>query len=915
MQFDLAAGPGMHDIWSEVNGNIGRVTLYTNCTPCPPPAAINAITGPTTVCEGDTLTYTVPAQTGATAYNWTVPAGATIISGQNTTSLSVNWTTAPGGQICVDWTDACPLTSPQTCLNVTVNATPTMTTPTNIIVCAGDTVPLSAFVSNPIGGSFAWDNSNTAIGLGANGGGNIPAFVATNTTTTAIVGTVTVTPTVGICLGTPITYTITVNPSPIPVVPTNLTYCPGVTVPASVYTSNPAGATYSWTNSNPAIGLGAAGAGNTPSFTSANPSGTAIVGTITVIGTLNGCASAPVTYTITIDPTPAAPTALSVTTCPNNITTLTATAPGGNYEWFDAAVGGNLLIANASYTTPALAATKTFYVQTTLNGCLGPRTPVTVTIGNVIIANAGLDDTICDGASYNLLATPNGPTYSYSWDELPGPLAFSTVFNPAVSPTIPTSYVLEVTDINNCVSLDTVELFIYAIPTMATPTDIVVCNGTTISPSSYASTPAGGTFTWTNSVPGIGLAANGAGNLPSFAAVNVSSTPIVATITVTPTVNGCVGTPVNYTITVNPGAVANVGSNLTVCNGDPVPSSTFSSVPAGGTFSWTNTNINIGLAANGSGNTPLFNAANPSAVPITGSISVVATTNGCPGAPSVYTITVNPAVTGINNISICQGDSALIGGTYYSASGAYIDSLTTTIGCDSIVTNNLTVNPVVSNTFYQTICNGDSALINGNYYSIGGTYPFTLTSAEGCDSLVIYELFVDTAFPVNILASTTALNLGQSSGLQAYTGQAGTSYLWSPATGLSCVPCPTTVATPPTSMWYYVTSTNENGCETIDSIYIEVDPTTNLYIPNIFSPNGDKQNDVYRVRGKGIDLFNIAIYNRWGQKVFESDDITKGWNGTKEGATLNQGVFVYKVNVTMYDGTEYNETGNITLIR
>ena len=87
MQFDLAAGPGMHDIWNENNGSIGRVTMYTGC--CPAPTPIAAVTGPATVCEGDTVTYTVPAQTGATAYNWTVPAGATITGGQNTTSLNV----------------------------------------------------------------------------------------------------------------------------------------------------------------------------------------------------------------------------------------------------------------------------------------------------------------------------------------------------------------------------------------------------------------------------------------------------------------------------------------------------------------------------------------------------------------------------------------------------------------------------------------------------------------------------------------------------------------------------------------------------------------------------------------------------------------------------------------------------------
>ena len=85
--------------------------------------------------------------------------------------------------------------------------------------------------------------------------------------------------------------------------------------------------------------------------------------------------------------------------------------------------------------------------------------------------------------------------------------------------------------------------------------------------------------------------------------------------------------------------------------------------------------------------------------------------------------------------------------------------------------------------------------------------------------------------------------------------------------------------------------------------------------PNIFSPNDDGNNDVYYVRGKGIELFYLAVFNRWGQMVFESNDINRGWDGTKDGTMLNQGVFVYKVNVTMYNGDEYKKTGNITLVR
>ena len=1002
MQFDLAAGPGMHDIWNENNGSIGRVTMYTNC--CPMPTAIPAINGPTTICEGNTATYTVAAQPGAVSYNWTVPAGATITSGQGTTTLNVTWNTTPGGQVCVDWTDACG-TSPQTCINVTVNPEPTA---------------------------------------------NVPA---------------------------------------------NATYCPGDPVPAANFTSNPAGATYTWTNSNTAIGLAASGNGNTPAFTATNTGTTPITGTITVTPTLNGCTGNPVTYTITVNPTPPAPTAAGVTICPNNSATLTATAPGGNYEWYDAATGGNLLGSNASYTTPVLTNNTTYYVQTTVNGCVSPRTAVTVTIAPALVVNAGVDDTICDGVTYTLGVNPNGPGYTYSWDELPGNPGFSTIFNPSVSPNTTTTYVVTVTDQNNCVGSDSVTIYVNPIPTMTTPANITACNGdaipasaftsnpagatfawtnsdptiglaasgngntpaftatnngttpvtatitvtptantctgnpitytitvnptptvlvpandtvcdgATVAVANFTSTPAGGTFAWTNSDPTIGLAASGTGNVPSFTATNPGSTPVTATITVTPTANGCVGTPSSYTITVNPTPTMNTPANITVCNNDPIAASTFSSTPTGGSFSWTNsdptiglaasgtgntpafTAINstnapitstitvtptvngcsgnpitytitvnpgaivtavnniqvcpgdmvaasnytslptggtfawtnsdpsIGLAASGSGNTPAFNAINNGSTPIVATISVTATANGCPGPASTYTITVAPVTTGSTNVSICQGDSMLIGGNYYSSAGSYNDTLINSYGCDSILTFNLTVNPIITVNEQLTICDGDSVLINGNYYSTPGIYPFTFTSAAGCDSNVIYELIVDPLPIINIIIDDNTLDLGESTNIVAYTGQPNTSYSWSPSDGLSCVFCSNPIATPSQSGWYYVTATNSNGCTSIDSVYIEVDPTSNIYVPNIFSPNEDGQNDIYKVRGKGIDLFYLAIYNRWGQMVFESEDINRGWDGTKDGKLLNQGVFVYKLNITMKDGDIIQQTGNITLVR
>jgi gliding motility-associated-like protein len=887
---------------------------------------------------------------------------------------------------------------------ITVNPTPVVNAITNITVCNGASVPASAFASTPAGATFTWTNSNTAIGLAASGTGNTPVFTATNTSGSPVTATVAVTPTLSGCVGTPISYTITVNPTPVVNAITNITVCNGASVPASAFASTPAGATFTWTNSNTAIGLAASGTGNTPVFTATNTSGSPVTATVAVTPTLSGCVGTPVTYTITVNPTPAAPTVANVTICPNNSATLTATAPGGNYEWFDALVGGNLLGTGASYSTPVLTTSTSYFVQTSINGCVSPRTTVTVTIAPALTVNAGLDATICNGDSYTLGVTPNGLGFSYSWSELPANPNFSSIFNPTVSPTITTTYVVAVTDANNCFGSDTVTITVNPTPVVNAITNITVCNGASVPASAFASTPAGATFTWTNSNTAIGLAASGSGNTPAFTATNTSGSPVTATVAVTPTLSGCVGTPVTYTITVNPtptvtvpanitvcggnnvpasafasvpasatftwtnsntaiglaasgsgntpaftatntsgspitatvavtptlngcvgvpvsytitvnaGAITTVPTNITVCPGATIPASAFTSTPAGATFTWTNSNTAIGLAASGTGNTPAFTATNTSGSPVISTITVVGTSSGCVGPPASYTITVNPIVSSTSSISICQGDSFLVGGVYYSATGSYSETLTSSFGCDSIATINLTLNPVVSSSVNLAVCSGDSMLIQGNYYADAGSYSFNFTSSLGCDSIVTYNLSVNPLPTISILGGGL-INLGESVNLTVIPISASFSYFWSPSSGLSCVSCAQPIASPSESTWYFVSVTDANGCQATDSVFVEVDPSSSLYIPNIFSPNDDGNNDIYLVRGKGVSQFLLQIYNRWGQLVFESNDIENGWDGTKDGNPFNQGVFVYKITATMSSGKKINETGNITLLR
>ena len=86
-------------------------------------------------------------------------------------------------------------------------------------------------------------------------------------------------------------------------------------------------------------------------------------------------------------------------------------------------------------------------------------------------------------------------------------------------------------------------------------------------------------------------------------------------------------------------------------------------------------------------------------------------------------------------------------------------------------------------------------------------------------------------------------------------------------------------------------------------------------VPTGFSPNGDGVNDVLYVRGAAIDKMSFKIFNRWGQKIFESNDVNVGWDGTYNGKLQEMEVYAYVLDVVFIDGSTTQKKGNITLLR
>ncbi|WP_052598390.1 gliding motility-associated C-terminal domain-containing protein [Aureispira sp. CCB-QB1] len=192
-------------------------------------------------------------------------------------------------------------------------------------------------------------------------------------------------------------------------------------------------------------------------------------------------------------------------------------------------------------------------------------------------------------------------------------------------------------------------------------------------------------------------------------------------------------------------------------------------------------------------------------------------------------------------------------------------------------------------------------------------------NAHGC---------VDTAYAqgriiyISPILTTTvnpdSIFVGQTAQL-ATTNDINYLYNWLPDTTLDNYFIYNPMAKPRQTTWYFVSATNQYGCTTKDSVLVPIKaPVCGLptvFIPNAFSPDGDGHNDVLMINGNNIARIDWTIYNRWGEKVFESNDQAIGWNGTFKGKTLPPDVYGYYLRCICDDGSELLTKGNITLLR
>lgn len=304
-------------------------------------------------------------------------------------------------------------------------------------------------------------------------------------------------------------------------------------------------------------------------------------------------------------------------------------------------------------------------------------------------------------------------------------------------------------------------------------------------------------------------------------------------------------------------------------------------------------------------------------------VDVFKAVNGCDSTRTLF-LMVKPRSFTTVNAEICFGQSYFAGGSFQTASGTYYDTLTNYLGCDSIITTNLVVHPLPKPDLGgdRGVCIGDMLVLNpgtfaGYIWQDGSTGSTFTTNQVGHYSVEVTDIYgcvnkdemnilrIDT-LPVNFLRSDTSLCRGN---IVPLTAPGYAQYLWS--TGETWSSINVTRAG-----LYFLNVVDKNGCKGMDSVRIDFYDCKDVWIPNAFTPNTDGLNDVFRpVFPAPVKNFLMTVWNRYGQKVFETTDMKAGWDGRFKGVNQPVGIYVYAMSFIDVDGHNVQKKGTVSLLR
>ena len=556
-----------------------------------------------------------------------------------------------------------------------------------------------------------------------------------------------------------------------------------------------------------------------------------------------------------------------------SVTNITGGTPGYTYLWSNGQTTQTATNLGAGNHTVTVTDANNCAVSATIVVGLNPG--VTASVQSTSNATCSGN---CDGQA--TIATVGGTApFTYTWTPNVGNAA--TLNNLCAG-----NYSVLVTDIIGCTSTTTLTITEPSLLTVTPQANTTICIGQSAT-----------------------LTANGAGGTPPYVYNWTPNGPIVSplvttvyTVTVTDA-NNCVSAPQNVTVTVNPALSVIASKDDSICPGF---SATINAVAAGGnggpySYSWT-----------WAGGTSNFQSIN--VTPTTTTTYYVTASDNC-GTPIVMdsvTITVNPLAVVAMSSNIANG-------------------------CEPLCVNFTDASTIATGSIVGWTWNfGDGTALStaqnpSHCYSSPGVYNVTLGTISdlGClSSTTTTAMITVYSNPVAEFGFTPTTTTVLNPVITFFNESVGAaSYIWDfgdKNDSVNTVDINPRHAYTDTGMYCVkLTAISVEGCTNDVTHCLIVGPEYTLFIPNAFTPNADGINDVFMPKGQFILAFEMSIFNRWGDLIFRSSDLNKGWDGTgNNGSDISQqDVYVYKIKVTHNNKDNVTSTqesefvGHVTLVR
>ncbi len=494
------------------------------------------------------------------------------------------------------------------------------------------------------------------------------------------------------------------------------------------------------------------------------------------------------------------------------------------------------------------------------NGCAGTL-PVIISQPSAITQIITKQDARCNGQSNGQLTIVAGggtPAYQYSING--SSYQSSNTFTVAAG-----NYTTYVRDAAGCVSTSTGIVSQPGLLNTTVQTGNATCNGG--ADGTIAATTAGGTSPYQYAIDGTNFQA-----APLF---NVASNAYTLT---SKDANGCTATT-SARVGLTNNLTLSTSADTVICQGS---SATLSAISNATQLLWSpaNTLSNALMAA-------------PIASPTDTTTYIVMATLGVCTVKDSVTVNVNkaPVSDAGANHEICFGQRYVLqaggGSTYNWSPATYFDNGSTTS----------TQNPSITPS--QTI-----------------TYILNTTDSLGCASLQSASVTITVTPPIMVKASPRDTVVAKGDVFILSATSPVVDYIWSPGFGLDNPAKQTPTVTVDNDITYTVTAYTAAGCKGSDTVRIKVYNGPELYVPTGFTPNGDGKNDLLLPFPVGIKQLNFfRVYNRWGQLIFQTNTLNKGWDGKLNGVLQPVATYVWMAEAVTKENIIIRKRGTATLVR